>query len=161
VTDRALRALLALLALAGAAIAAYLLYVRYSHAELVCTTGGCETVQSSRYAELLGVPIPALALLGFGLIGSTALGVGLLARAAGAALALAALAFSGYLLVIQLVVIEAVCDWCLVSDLIVTLLAAVALGRLLQASSLSPPPAVPARGRSERARRDWRGEASA
>ena len=33
--------------------------------ELVCSTGGCETVQSSSYAEVLGVPVAALGLLGF------------------------------------------------------------------------------------------------
>ena len=32
---------------------------------LVCSTGGCETVQSSAYAEVLGVPVAALGLIGF------------------------------------------------------------------------------------------------
>ena len=54
------------------------------------------------------------------------------ARTAVAALALAAAGFGGYLLVIQLAVIDAVCDWCLASDAISSLIAAVALARLLQ-----------------------------
>ena len=50
-----------------------------------------------------------------------------------AAVALGAAVFSGYLLVVQLVVIDAVCDWCLASDAISSLIAVVALARLLAA----------------------------
>lgn len=129
-TDRSLRAALVALCLAGASVAAYLLSVRWGAAALLCSTGGCETVQSSSYAELLGLPVAALGLVGFVAIGATALAGGQLARALGAALALGALAFSGYLLVIQLAVIDAVCDWCLASDAITTVVAVVALLRL-------------------------------
>jgi uncharacterized membrane protein len=41
-----------------------------------------------------------------------------------------AVVFSGYLLVIQLAVVDAVCDWCLASDAITTAVAALALLRL-------------------------------
>jgi hypothetical protein len=42
------------LALAGAAVAAYLVYARYAGTQLACTTGGCETVQHSKYAKAAG-----------------------------------------------------------------------------------------------------------
>jgi uncharacterized membrane protein len=45
---------------------------------------------------------------------------------------LAAVGFGGYLLVVQLTVIDAVCDWCLASDAISSLIAVVALARLLR-----------------------------
>lgn len=87
-------------------------------------------MQSSAYAELLGVPVAALGLAAYLLVGATALGVGPAARAVGASVAMAALLFGGYLLMIQLAVLEAVCDWCLASDAITGMLAAVALLRL-------------------------------
>jgi len=130
VTERRLRAASAVLAAVGAAIASYLLYVRETGGELLCTTGGCETVQSSPYAEVLGVPVPALALLGFLGLLVAALARGEWARLSQATLALAAFLFSGYLLYIQLAVIEAICQWCLATDVITTVIAALALLRL-------------------------------
>jgi uncharacterized membrane protein len=127
-----LRAALTALCVAGAAVSAYVLSSRWSDAALICSTGGCETVQSSPYAELLGLPVAALGLGGFLLIGALAqIGRPVAVAVAGAAaLALAAVVFSGYLLVIQLAVIGAVCDWCLASDAITSLVAIVALLRL-------------------------------
>jgi uncharacterized membrane protein len=70
VTERRIGGLSAALALVGIAITGYLLYVRGTGATLACATGGCETVQTSRYAEIFGVAgdllatgIAALALL--------------------------------------------------------------------------------------------------
>jgi uncharacterized membrane protein len=136
-TDRFLRCALLALCGAGAAVAAYLLSVRWGSTELICSTGGCETVQDSSYAEVLGVPVAAAGLVGFLLIGASAFVDLPLARAFGAALALGALAFSGYLLVIQLAVIGAVCDWCLASDAISTLVAGAALLRLRGSTTAS------------------------
>lgn len=92
--------------------------------------GGCETVQSSRYAEIFGVPVAAFGLVGYAALLSTALAAGDRARLAHAALALGAFVFSGYLLVLQGVVIGAFCDWCLAGDLLATGIAALALVRL-------------------------------
>jgi uncharacterized membrane protein len=61
------------------------------------------------------------------------------ARIAGAALALGAAAFSGYLLVLQLAVIDAVCDWCIANDVISSLVAVLALARLLHLDDLRVP----------------------
>ena len=66
----------AALATLGAAITGYLLYVRENGGELVCSTGGCETVQNSPYAEVLGVPVAALGLAGFLGLFAAALGRG-------------------------------------------------------------------------------------
>ena len=129
-SDRLLRVSLGVLALAGAAVSAYLVWVRGTGAELACSTGGCQTVQSSAYAELLGVPVAVLGLAAYLLVGATAFAAGPAAKAVGASIALAALLFGGYLLMIQLAVLEAVCDGCLASDTITGMLAAVALLRL-------------------------------
>lgn len=136
--DEALRLAIGVLALAGAAVAGYLVWVRETGATLVCATGGCGTVQSSQYAEVAGVPVALLGLAGYVLLLSTALVAGETARLVQAAVALGAVIFSAYLLYVQLVVIGEVCDWCLVSDAIVTLIATLALLRLRLAQ---PPPA--------------------
>ena len=140
-SDRVLRIAVGVLSLAGAAIATYLLYARYTHVTIACSTGGCETVQSSSYATVLGIPVAGIALVGFLAMLGTAFSARDVARAAGAGLALCALLFSGYLLVVQLVVIEAVCDWCVASDVIVSALAVLAPLRMLP--RLRPAAATP------------------
>jgi uncharacterized membrane protein len=130
VSERTLQAASAALATAGAAICAYLLYVRETGGALVCSTGGCETVQESSYAVVAGVPVAALGLAGFLGLLVAALARGELARLGQATLALAALLFSAYLLYVQLALIEAVCQWCVATDVLVTASAALALLRL-------------------------------
>jgi uncharacterized membrane protein len=130
VSDRALRAAVAILALAGTGIAAYLTYAKYADATIACTTGGCETVQSSKYAEILGLPVPVLGLIGYLTILATAFSASETARLAGAALALGGLAFSLYLVVVQVAAIGAFCQWCLASDVVMLLLAVATVARL-------------------------------
>ncbi len=128
--ERLLSIALGVLCLAGTAVTGYLLSVRWGGGSLYCSTGGCEAVQSSSYADVLGVPVALAGLLGYLLLGVSALVVAPLARAAAAAVALAALAFSAYLLVVQLAVIGEICQWCVANDVIITLVALVALLRL-------------------------------
>jgi len=120
VSDRVLRAGVAVLALAGIAVAGYLTYVHYRPDALICTGGGgCETVQESSYADLAGIPV---ALLGLGSYVALLVLVAWdteLARTLAAALALAALGFSIYLVSLQAFVIDAWCVWCLVNDLVI------------------------------------------
>jgi uncharacterized membrane protein len=129
-TERALRIASVALALAGAAVSGYVLSVRLSGSTIACSTGGCATVQSSRYSEVLGLPVAALGLVGFLVMAGAAVARGELARLVQASVALAATAFSAYLLFLQLHVIGAVCDWCVASDVLTTGLAALALLRL-------------------------------
>ena len=117
-------------AVIGATITAYLLYARWTGGTLACTTGGCETVQHSRYAETFGVPVAALGLFAYaGLFVSAAVRGGW-ARLTQATLALTGLLFGAYLLYVQLAVIGALCQWCLATDLITTAITALALLRL-------------------------------
>ena len=137
-SDRALRLVTAVLALAGAGVAGYLVWVRETGATLVCATGGCGTVQSSQYAEVAGMPVALLGLVGYVVLLVSALVAGETARVVQAAVALGAVLFSTYLLYVQVALIGEVCDWCLVSDAIVTLIAMLALLRLRVAQA---PPA--------------------
>jgi len=126
VSDRALRAAVALVALAGVAVAGYLTYVHYQPDALICTSGGgCETVQDSSYAELAGIPVALLGLLGYVAVLVLVAWDSELARTLSAAIALVAAGFAVYLIVLQAFVIDAWCIWCLVNDLVIVPLLAV------------------------------------
>jgi uncharacterized membrane protein len=119
-SDRTLRAAAGLVALAGIGVAAYLTWVHYDEGALVCVSGGgCETVQQSSYAEIAGLPVALLGLVTY----VTVLGLIVwdtpYARLGAASLAFVGLAFSVYLLVLQLFVIDAVCVWCLANDVLI------------------------------------------
>jgi uncharacterized membrane protein len=134
VSDRALRAGVALVALAGTAVAGYLTYVHYRPDALICTSsGGCETVQESSYAELVGIPVALLGLLAFVAVLALVAWDTEAARTAVAAIALGGVAFAVYLVALQAFVIDAWCVWCLVNDLLlVPLLAILAVWRVLR-----------------------------
>ncbi|MCY7303658.1 MAG: vitamin K epoxide reductase family protein [Thermoleophilia bacterium] len=118
-SDRVLRISLLIVSTAGVAVSTYLTYVHYQPAALICTgSGGCETVQDSSYAVLVGVPV---AVLGIGAwIAALVLTLwnSEFARTLTAALAIGSLAFVAYLVILQLFVIDAICIWCMVNDLI-------------------------------------------
>jgi uncharacterized membrane protein len=139
-SDRRLRVAVALLAAMGAAIAAYLLYHRVAGGTIACATGGCGQVQDSEYAEIAGVPVALLGLLAYGALFATALSGHELARAAGAAIALGGLAFSVYLVYVQIALIDAVCQWCIASDVVMGALAAATVLRLANIVPARPRP---------------------
>jgi uncharacterized membrane protein len=117
VNDRILRAGIAIVATAGLGIAAYLTWVHYHPEALVCTAGGgCETVQRSKYAVLIGIPIAILGLAAW----ASALVLTILdtplARVLVGAVAIVSAAFAVYLVVVQVAVIDAICVWCMIND---------------------------------------------
>lgn len=136
-SDRLTRAA-ALLCLAGLAIAGYLTYVHYEGISPVCTTGGCEKVQASSYSELAGIPVALLGLIGYLVIAVSLAFRGDLGRAATAALAIVGFGFSAYLTYLELFVIDAICQWCVASAVLMTALLVVAVMRLLRAELTVP-----------------------
>jgi uncharacterized membrane protein len=130
VSERGLRLATTLLALAGLGIAAYLTYVRYAGAAIACSTGGCEKVQSSSYAELAGIPVAVIGLAGYAVIFATAFRAGELGALVAAALTLGGFAFAVYLVYVQLGIIDAVCEWCIASDSVMAALVVVSLLRV-------------------------------
>jgi uncharacterized membrane protein len=158
-TEGRLRSAIAFFAVAGLGIAAYLTYAHYSGTQLFCATGGCETVQHSRYAVVAGVPVAVLGLVAYlAFLGTTVRGQ--TAATAGVCVAVVAVLFSTYLLLAQLLLIHAVCQWCVASDIVVTILAALTAARFL-VSRGAIPRATPERSRSGRAPRGSAGGASA
>jgi uncharacterized membrane protein len=116
------------LALGGIAVSAYLTLVHYRDDLLVCAVGGCHTVQKSPYAELYGVPV---AILGLGMFAAM-VALDLLRRirsewAASITLITFALALTGtvftiYLTYLELFVINAVCQWCVLTAVLTWIL---------------------------------------
>lgn len=104
------------LSLTGLAIAAYLTTVYLQHVPPLCaSSGGCVTVQHSRYAHLLGIPMPVFGLVGYTLLFITACLPGQRARLAGMVFTVFAIGVSIVLTYIELNLIHAICYWCVAS----------------------------------------------
>jgi uncharacterized membrane protein len=132
VLDRRLYRTALVLAVVGIAIAAYLTYVHYAGIEPACSTGGCEVVQTSEWAEVYGLPVAVLGLFGYLSILASLLALrGDAQLFVSAALSLVGFAYSGYLTYQELFTIKAICQWCVASAVVLTLLAIVTLWRLL------------------------------
>jgi uncharacterized membrane protein len=136
VTDRRLRLVAIVLAVVGLGVAAYLTYVHYEGIEPVCGLGGdCEKVQTSEWADLAGVPVALLGLVGYATILATLFVEREEALIAGALFSLVGFGFSAYLTYRELFSIDAICPWCVTSAVIMTLLAVVTTARLVLAPS--------------------------
>ena len=102
--------------------------------ELSCSVGECETVNTSRWAVFLGLPVAAWGLGAYVTLFAVSL-VGLSERfedSRGIAIVLAALSgwgvlFSGWLTYLELFVIHAICVWCVTSATIIALIFIAAL----------------------------------
>jgi uncharacterized membrane protein len=105
-----------MLAATGLLMSAYLTWVHFRGLTPICFSGsgGCETVQASRYSEILGVPVATLGLAAYaGLLSFLLRGeVGVLF---GLFVALVGALFSAYLTWLELFVIHAICQWCVTS----------------------------------------------
>jgi len=125
--------IVATLALAGIFVSLYLLLYKLGIiGELSCSVGSCETVNSSKWATFLGLPVAAwgvawyVAMFALAIV-STAERY---AESVGVSMVLllmsgSGLLFSAYLTYLELFRIHAICQWCVVSAIIVTIIFAV------------------------------------
>ena len=129
-----------LLSLLGLFVSAYLyLYKIGKIGTIACGTGGCETVQLSRYARFLGVEVALIGLVGYaGLFALALLALQprfLAERWPGAllsALSGVGVLFAVYLTWLELFVIHAICRWCVASAVIITAVFGVSLADTLR-----------------------------
>jgi uncharacterized membrane protein len=132
------------LALLGLVLSGYLVWVHQSGTFVLCAgTGDCAIVQSSRFANVAGVPV---ALLGAGLYAAILALALLQVRASGTTadvaglgvfgLALAGTLYSAYLTYLELFVIGAVCPWCVASAVLVTAICGLAAWDLVAAGDV-------------------------
>ena len=133
-----LRQAIAVLALAGVFVSLYLwLHKLGVIGVLQCGTGGCDTVQASRYADFLGLPVALYGVVGYGVLFAVSLGAVQQAHAPRrrldtvlAVLASLGFAFTLYLTGVELFVIHAICRWCVASAVIITTIAVLSLLQL-------------------------------
>lgn len=129
-----------LLSLIGIGVSGYMAYVDVTLTEAVCgPIGDCNAVQTSSYAQIMGIPVAVLGIIFYLAVALIWLflprvsDVGRRRLAGGALLGLTAAGtlFSIYLTALEIFVIEAVCAWCLTSAIISTgLMLLVAFGML-------------------------------
>ena len=124
------RMLVALVALTGVFVALYLTLYKLGYiGTLACAVGSCETVQTSKWATLFGFPVGAwgvgyyIAVLAIALLGLTPRW----ADSRGLSDVLLAvttfgLLFSFWLTYLELFVIHAICQWCVVSAILAAIL---------------------------------------
>jgi uncharacterized membrane protein len=132
----------AAIAAAGLLVSAYLTVTKLTGAAAAfCEPGsGCDVVQGSRYAALLGLPTAAWGVALYAVVLALAL-AGFTVRRWQIAFVLAVVAasFSAYLAYVQLVVLDAICAWCVLDALIaVALLGVLVWRRPLPSGRRSP-----------------------
>ncbi len=131
---RKLDVAIGVIALIGLGIAAYLTYVHYAGLHPLClASGGCEKVQSSHWSKLAGIPVATIGLVGYAAILALLFVPGEIGLAGTALVALVGFGFSAYLTWVELARIHAVCQWCVASAILMTLLAVLSVVRLLTA----------------------------
>jgi uncharacterized membrane protein len=120
--EGAVRVAIAALAIAGLAVATYLTVGRAQGPSPTCVIGGgCETVQKSEYAELAGVPVAWLGIAAYLSLLLSAILPGQPGRALGLFTGLVGVGFSAWLTYVEVVIIDAICAWCVTSAIIMTL----------------------------------------
>jgi len=149
--DRRLRIAAIVLALVGVGIGTYLTYIHYAGINPVCSIAhGCIKVQTSEWSKVRGVPVALIGLVGYVMIlGSLLFLPGDLGRGASAGLSLFGFMYSAYLTYRELFSIHAICQWCVMSAIILTLLAIVTTWRLLRSPTLGGDAPGPAGGPAE------------
>jgi uncharacterized membrane protein len=128
-----LRGVATFLATFGIGVATYITIAESGGGSPVCLAGGsgCQTVAESPYSHLLGVNIAVFGIFGYVLLLACALLRGDLARMAGFAIALVGFGYSLYLTYLEVFTIEAICQWCVASAVLMTLLFATNAVRML------------------------------
>lgn len=137
------------LAAAGIAIASYITIADASGDAPACVAGGhgCQTVADSSYAHLAGIPVSAIGIGGYLLLLGAFAARGDAARFIGLLAALIGFGFSVYLTYLEVFVIEAICQWCVASAVLITALLVGAVWRVIEFSGTGLRLEGPARSR--------------
>jgi uncharacterized membrane protein len=132
-SEGTLRAMATFLATFGIGVATYIAIADSGGGSPVCIAGGqgCQTVAESSYSHLAGVNIAVFGIIGYVLLLGCALLRGDAPRIAGFAIALVGFGYSLYLTYLELFTIDAICQWCVLSAVLMTLLFATGAARML------------------------------
>ncbi len=125
--------------LIGLADAIYLLVLKYSHSVAMCLgSGGCATVNSSRYSEVYGIPVSAIGMAGYIAIllvllyGKRIKLPFLTPELMVFGMSLVGVLFSAYLTYLEFYVIHAVCPFCVVSAVTITVVFIISIIRMIR-----------------------------
>jgi uncharacterized membrane protein len=143
---RALRITLIVLTAIGMCWATYLTYVHYSGTTPLCSLKGdpCAAVQKSRYSELAGVPVALIGAIGYLLIlGSLLASDDERFRFITAALTLGGFGFSVYLTYREVFTLKKICEDCVASAVIMTIIMCLSLWRFLRGERPTTSGALP------------------
>ena len=119
------------LALAGLGVAIYITIADSGGGAPVCVAGGhgCATVAKSHYSHIAGINVAVLGIVGYVLLLAAVATPRDIGRAGGLAVSLVGFGFSTYLTYLELFVINAICQWCVASACLMTLLLIVSATR--------------------------------
>ncbi len=133
-SSRALRTTMIVLTVIGLGIASYVTYVHYAGIKPACTAGeSCTKVQTSVYSELVGVPVALMGLIGYiAILSSLLVPESETSRFATLVFTLAGFGFSAYLTYRELFSIHAICEWCVTSAVVMTILMLLSVWRFLR-----------------------------
>jgi uncharacterized membrane protein len=137
--------IVATLSLAGIFVALYLLLYKLGIiGELSCSVGSCETVNSSKWAKFLGLPVAAWGVAWYVVMFAVSIASTSerYASSDGMSKLLLFLAVSGFLFTVyltslELFVIHAICQWCVISAIIVTVIFGIVIADYREATASS------------------------
>jgi uncharacterized membrane protein len=123
-SEGSLQRAVAFLAALGIGVAAYIAISESGGGTPVCLAGGhgCATVAKSSYAHVAGVNIAIFGVVGYLVLLASAFFANDVARFGGFVVALGGFGYSVFLTYVELFKIEAVCQWCLASAILMTIL---------------------------------------
>jgi uncharacterized membrane protein len=132
-TEATLRRAIVFVSVLGIGIATYIAIVEGGGGTPACVAGGggCETVAKSSYSHIAGINIAIFGIVGYVLLLVSAFFRNDLARLGGFAVALGGFGFSVYLTYLELFVINAICQWCVGSAILMTILFTLSALRLI------------------------------
>ena len=133
------RFVIGILATLGIIDSLYLTWIKVSGTTASCAgIGDCQTVNISTYSEIFGIPVAALGLAMYALIGILVYMETRLpkliewSQLTVFGLSLAGMIFSVWLTYVEIEILEAICPYCVISAILITCIFMLSLIRLLQ-----------------------------
>lgn len=137
--EKRLSQLAIILTIIGLLVSIYMTIYKITSNDSMCIgSGDCKTVNASRYAEVYGIPVALLGVVGY----SAILAVLLLERRPGFVqqngsllffgLSLTGFLFSLYLIFVEVALIKAYCPFCITSQAAMTLIFIISIIRLVR-----------------------------
>jgi uncharacterized membrane protein len=123
-SENTLRIAAAAIAIIGIGVATYIAVVESGGGAPACLAGGhgCTTVANSQYSHVAGINVAVFGIVGYVLLAIAAATPGDAGRFGGLVVSLVGFGFSAYLTYLELFVIDAICQWCVASAVLMMLL---------------------------------------